>query len=70
MTEIIFPVNKIKNNVVNRNLSTKQYDEILTLLNNKLYIITLFVDCICILLIIFIYLYSCINLLMSFKFLK
>jgi len=35
MTEITFPVNKIKNNVVNRNLSTKQYDEILTLLNNN-----------------------------------
>jgi hypothetical protein len=35
MTEIIFPVNQIKNNVVNRNLSIKQYDEILTLLNNN-----------------------------------
>jgi hypothetical protein len=35
MVEIIYPVNKIKNNVVNRNLSTKQYDEILTLLNNN-----------------------------------
>ena len=35
MAEIIFPVNKIKNNVVNRNLSTKQYGVILTLLNNN-----------------------------------
>ncbi len=35
MTEITFPPNQVKNNVINKNLSTKQYDEILTLLNNN-----------------------------------